>query len=97
VLAITTRDGVIFSNRFIVKRARKQRQSAAPSNQKLARKVHDDISQRVTMLGIELALLEAKPPKANAIAPKIQQLSKLTSEIALAVREVMEALSAKSK
>lgn len=62
----------------------------------LARKIHDDISQKLTVLGIELALLEAKLPKSNTLAPKIQQLSQLTTEIATSVREVIEHLSPKS-
>jgi signal transduction histidine kinase len=61
----------------------------------LARKIHDDVTQKLTVLGIELAVLEAKLPKNNALAPKIQQLSKLTTEIAMSVREVMETLSSK--
>ena len=76
---------------------RKQSSAAKPSNQMLARKIHDDVSQKLTVLGLELAVMEAKLPKNNAAAPKIQQLSKLTTEIALAVREVMEALASKPK
>jgi signal transduction histidine kinase len=74
---------------------RKQSNSATRSNATLARKIHDDVSQKLTVLGIELALMEATLPKTNALAPKIKQLSKLTTELALSVREVMEALAPK--
>jgi signal transduction histidine kinase len=80
-----------------VSRAPKQPDSATTSNQLLARKVHDDISQKLTVLGLELAVLEAKMSKTDKLAPKIKQLSQLTTEIALSVREVMEALSATPK
>lgn len=73
----------------------KQSKPAIASNHILARKIHDDVSQKLTVLGLELAILEAKLPKNNALAPKIQQLSKLTGEIALSVREVMETLAPK--
>lgn len=75
----------------------KQSGADAASNQLLARKIHDDISQKLTVLGLELAVLQATMPKSNTLAPKIQQLSQLTTEIALSVREVMEQLSAKPK
>jgi signal transduction histidine kinase len=72
--------------------------AAKAGNPRLARKVHDDISQKLTVLGLELAVLEMKIPKSNrSLAAKVQQLSRLTTEIAMSVREVMEALSAKSK
>ena len=76
---------------------RKQSKSETPSNEMLARKIHDDVSQKLTVLGLELAVMEAKLPKDNPLAPKIQQLSKLTTEIAMSVREVMEALAPKQK
>jgi nitrate/nitrite-specific signal transduction histidine kinase len=80
-----------------VSTTRKQSSSSpvTPRNEMVARKIHDDVTQKLTVLGIELALLEAKLPKKNALAPKIQQLSKLTTEIAMSVREVMEALTSK--
>jgi signal transduction histidine kinase len=77
--------------------ARKQSKSATPGNQMLARKIHDDVSQKLTVLNIELALMAMTLPKKNALSPKIQELSQLTTEIALSVREVMEALSLKRK
>jgi len=77
--------------------ATKQKRSAAPGNQLLARKVHDDISQKLTVIGLELAVLKATLPKSNKLAPKIRQLSQLTTEICISVREVMEQLSAKPK
>jgi signal transduction histidine kinase len=63
----------------------------------LARKIHDDVTQKLTVLGLELAILQAKLPKTNALAPKIHQLSQMTTEIAVSIREVMEALSPKEK
>jgi signal transduction histidine kinase len=72
--------------------------NAAPmSNEALARKIHDDVSQKLTVLGLQLAVMEATTDKSNPLAPKITELSKLTTEVALAVREVMEALSPKRK
>lgn len=67
------------------------------SKEMIARKIHDDVSQKLTVLGLELAVMEATLPKNNALAPKIHQLLKLQTEIAVSVREVMEALSAKEK
>ncbi|MGZ4965428.1 MAG: histidine kinase [Limisphaerales bacterium] len=78
-------------------RSAKQQSPAAASNHLLARKIHDDISQKLTVLGLELAVLEAKLPKTDTLAPKIQQLSQLTTEIAVSVREVIEQISAKPK
>jgi signal transduction histidine kinase len=96
VLGITTSANVRWFDKS-VSRAPKQNSSATASNQLLARKVHDDISQKLTVLGLELALLTVKLPKAAQLAPKIKQLSQLTTEIAMSVREVMEELSAKPK
>ncbi len=71
---------------------------AKAGNPTLARKVHDDISQKLTVLGLELAVLEMKIPKANrTLSSKVKQLSQLTTEIAVSVREVMEVLSSKTK
>ena len=78
-------------------RSSKKESAEAPGNRKLARKIHDDISQKLTVLGLELAVLEARLPKSNTLAPKIQQLSQITAELATSVREVIEQLSAKSK
>ena len=78
-----------------VSSTRKQSNSSTLSNETLARKIHDDVSQKLTVIGLELAVMQAKLPNDNALAPKIQQLSKLTTEIAISVREVMEALSPK--
>jgi signal transduction histidine kinase len=75
----------------------KNQGAGTASNQQLARKIHDDISQKLTVLGLELAVLQATLPKSNALAPKIQQLSQLTTDIAICVREVMEQLSANPK
>lgn len=63
----------------------------------LAQKIHDDIIQKLTVLGLELAFIEATLPKSNKLASKIQNLSQLHTEIATSVREVMEQLSPKSK
>jgi signal transduction histidine kinase len=63
-------------------------------NQLLARKVHDDISQKLTIVGLELALLQIK--KANTdpeLAAKLEHLANLTHEIGLAVRNIIETLS----
>lgn len=78
-------------------RSSKKESAEAPGNKMLARKIHDDISQKLTVLGLELAVLEARLPKSNTLAPKIQQLSQITAELATSVREVIEQLSAKSK
>jgi nitrate/nitrite-specific signal transduction histidine kinase len=80
-----------------VNRTRKKTTSGTRSNRLLARKVHDDISQKLTVLGLELAVLQATLPSGNKLAPKINQLSQLTTEVAKSVREVMEVLSAKNK
>lgn len=78
-------------------RAAKQSSSATTSNQLLARKIHDDISQKLTVLGLELALLTVKLPKDHELAPKMKQLSQLHTEIAMSLREVMEELSGNQK
>ncbi|MDB6059355.1 MAG: hypothetical protein JWO95_3199 [Verrucomicrobiales bacterium] len=78
-------------------RTPKQPSADTASNQQLARKIHDDISQKLTILGLELAVLQATLSKSNTLAPKIQQLSQLTTEVAISVREVMEQLSARPK
>src|SRR5437016_7982633 len=62
---------------------------------RFARTLHDDLSQKLTVLLIELSLLEKAFPEGTSEANKITELSNLVSSISQSVRQMTNELRLK--
>jgi PAS domain S-box-containing protein len=59
---------------------------------RIARELHDDIGQRVSLLAIELARLQHNPPDSSGLPGRIGQLQKQTTEIATDIQSLSHEL-----
>jgi len=77
----------------------RQRHLSEKENTRLARKIHDEVSQQLTVLSFELALLhglKAKKKKSPVLpAAKLQELTLLVQKIQQTVREISDELRPK--
>src|SRR3984957_626030 len=59
---------------------------------RIARELHDDISQRLAILAIKLTQLQQIPPNSSELASRIGELQKQTSEIAADIQSLSHEL-----
>jgi len=61
---------------------------------RIGRELHDDISQRIAMLAIELEQLQESPPNLSEVPTRMGELRKQTSEIAADIQSLSHELHA---
>ncbi len=59
---------------------------------RIARELHDDIGQRLSILAIKLAQLQQSPPNSSELPSRIGELQKQTSEIAADIQSLSHEL-----
>jgi signal transduction histidine kinase len=59
---------------------------------RIARELHDDVGQRLALLVIRLAQLQASPPDSSELPSRVGELQKQTSEIAVDIQSLSHGL-----